>query len=1133
MIISLRHTLIFRTITLAIAALAAIAADAFPADFYASESVLSSGRWVKISVDESGLYQIPVATLRSWGFSDPSRVRIYGYGGRTIPNQITESNYVDDLPQVGAELTSAGLVFYAAGPESWVKSTGDNYRCDNSIYTTSGFYFLTESDAEASEMPSTGLGGGSSPVATACGRLRYEKDLVLAGEAGPLFVGDDLRSQSMRSYTFSTPGRVAGSDVWVETQVVHSHLGSTAELEQSVDETVFKDNVPATTDSHYIHGSLLTARHSWNPAQTDRFVLSLTYRPKRNSYTANLDYIAVNYTCHLALEGNGSMRFWSSDPRLAFEAGADLRIWDVTSPENVEKVNAAFEGGRHVWSVSRTGLREYVAWTPGAALPCPALVGTVANQNLHAATAAVDMIIVAPAAFTAVGQRLASIHAATDGLKAEVVDPALIYNEFSSGCPDVSGLRKYLKMRYDRSIAAGKPLRYVVLLGRSTLDNRAILASTRKFFPNTLPAWGGVTARQSLSDNESYLTDDFIAMLGDNSGSDLGLDDLSVAVGRIPMLSVEEGQSLLDKLENYLTRAPRASWKNRVLVMADDEDQGVHLRQAESMLANMAATPNQQHTFTKVYIDAWPRSNGTVPEARKLMFETLEDGAAWWIFTGHANNHSWTGEGMLTFTDINSLYLKRIPMLLASTCDFLRWDIETISGGEILYKEPSGGTIGMVSATRPVYISDNGYFLNAFGRHALERDDDGYLLTAGEIYRRTKNDIIDGSGRHSSNSNRLRFVFMGDPAMPLVTPSNIVRVETINDETVDGDSQPTMAAMSSSRISGSVTSPDGVVLTDFNGVMFIELYDALHSVTSLANGNGKEEIFDTMGDLLYKGSARVENGRFTAVVPMPPMIADNFREATMSLYARSDADGREAVGCERRFYVYGYEEAPEPDTEAPVISMLALNHEAFEDGATVNSSPVVLATVSDNVAINLSSTGVGHNMTITVDDKIVYSDVATFFTPSADARAAGTVCYELDPLADGPHTLRLRVFDTSGNYAEKSLSFNVDFKAIPLIFDVFTDASPAHTSASFYVRHDRPDDVVDVSVEVSDLMGRTVWTSSVKGMSDMNVSPALTWDLTDRSGRRVARGIYLYRASMVTSTGSVATATRRIAVAAP
>lgn len=55
------------------------------------------------------------------------------------------------------------------------------------------------------------------------------------------------------------------------------------------------------------------------------------------------------------------------------------------------------------------------------------------------------MIIIAAKAFQTQAERLAEEHRATDGLTVEVVDPQSIYNEFSSGAPDATAYRRFMK----------------------------------------------------------------------------------------------------------------------------------------------------------------------------------------------------------------------------------------------------------------------------------------------------------------------------------------------------------------------------------------------------------------------------------------------------------------------------------------------------------------------------------------------------------------------------------------------------------------------------------------------------------------------------------------------------------------
>ena len=102
----------------------------------------------------------------------------------------------------------------------------------------------------------------------------------------------------------------------------------------------------------------------------------------------------------------------------------------------------------------------------------------------------------------------------------------------------------------------------------------------------------------------------------------------------------------------------------------------------------------------------------------------------------------------------------------------------------------------------------------------------------------------------------------------------------------------------------------------------------------------------------------------------------------------------------------------------------------------------------------------------------------------------------------------------------------------PKIYDVYSDANPAVDQANFYLSHDQPDAMATVEVSVYNLMGRKLWSRTVTGRSDMFLTVPVTWNLCDASGRRVGRGIYLYRATITTDGQSYQTASRRIAVAA-
>ena len=143
-------------ITLCSMMLAAPCAGAFDLSTYAEKSVLADGRWVKVSVKTDGLYLLKAEDLRKWGFTDMSRVRVYGYGGRRISDYLTRDNYIDDLPMVQTVNTSAGVYFYGVGVTAWTTYNGVDFRPQNNPFSFAGYYYITENDEPLREISNSG-----------------------------------------------------------------------------------------------------------------------------------------------------------------------------------------------------------------------------------------------------------------------------------------------------------------------------------------------------------------------------------------------------------------------------------------------------------------------------------------------------------------------------------------------------------------------------------------------------------------------------------------------------------------------------------------------------------------------------------------------------------------------------------------------------------------------------------------------------------------------------------------------------------------------------------------------------------------------------------------------------------------
>ena len=172
------------------------------------------------------------------------------------------------------------------------------------------------------------------------------------------------------------------------------------------------------------------------------------------------------------------------------------------------------------------------------------------------------MVIITPREFIDAANNLANAHYTKDGLTTHVVTPDAIYNEFSSGTPDATAYRRFMKMFYDRAKDVGNAPKYLLLFGDGSFDNRQILkANTDKDIYRLLT----FQSKESFDDIKSYTTDDYFGLLDDEDGINILNNTLDIAIGRIPAHTKEQADGVVNKLIRYLNNDNLGYWKNRTV----------------------------------------------------------------------------------------------------------------------------------------------------------------------------------------------------------------------------------------------------------------------------------------------------------------------------------------------------------------------------------------------------------------------------------------------------------------------------------------------------------------------------------------------------------------------------------------
>lgn len=1108
---------------------------------YAAESVLNSGNWVKVKVTETGVYKISQSDIAKWGFSDISKIHIFGYGGSPV-TEILNDSFIDDLPQVPIFRSDNQIFFYAQSQETWstYNSSGLKYRQEQHPYSEAGYYFVTDKEFPDMLIENKGVGlkGDVAEVTTFTDRLFYEKELYSPGQTGRFLLGEDFKYNSSQNFKFTLTDYVEGTEVNALTTFAAKIMNGSGTLSFQQNGTNLaksaSDGISAVTAQAYEHVKTAETVKSFIP-NSNNLTYTVSLKNTGTLFTARLDYITINYTRRIHITGKELLFRGgnTSNTEMNFVVSGSsnkTHVWDVTNSSNPFDVAPTITGNMAKFTPANQGIREYVAFEPTSTFKAPEFVEKITNQNLHGLETP-DMVILTPKEFTTEAERVAQLHRTEDNMKVLVINHKDIFNEFSSGTPDAMAYRKFLKMLWDRGNATGESakLGYLLLFGRGSYDNRQITPVVKKSSYPMLLTW-----QTLIGDNEnsSYNTDDVFGFMEDGSGSSFRLNTLNLAIGRMPVKSVAEAKTVVDKLYRYVTKADFGSWKNNVLVIADDADGAEHMKQSDKCIYSMKRYGGDRYVYNHLYTDAFNSiSSGgrrAYPDARAKMFQKFNEGALWVNYIGHASPVGWTHEGLLNITDINNMYLNHYPLFYTATCEFTRWDSDNVLGGELMFLNGRGGAISLISTSRVVYISNNGILSGHIAGEVFKKDANGNYQRTGDI-------LKNGKNAYGKDDNKLRFSLTGDPAMRLSYPTYTIKLETVNGQEVTKEEKPTIKARENVTITGSVYDISGEKATGFNGIINPTLYDAEVSVETNGNGDsegkgGVKHVFYDRSNRLYIGQDSIKNGEFKLNISMPTEILNNYSPAMFSFYAY-DENGIEANGGSENIYVYGYDESAKPDTEGPVIDYLVLNASSFKNGDTVNESPMLIASFHDESGINVSTSGIGHQMTVLIDDADLYSDGVQYYTPSSGDSKGGTVNYPLSNLSAGNHKLRFKVWDTANNSSESTIEFNVQPGMKPDLYEVYSTSNPASVQADFYLKHNRPDALIVVTISVYDLGGKEVWSHTETGKSDFFTSFPITWDLKDNAGRRVNRGIYVYRAGISTDGVQEATKSKKIAVA--
>lgn len=1110
-----------RPIIIAIAAIlgAVPAARAFTASVWPDRSPLSSGLWVRVTTSAEGIYQLSHERLREMGFSDPSRVRVWGVDHYELSRNAFSKELAAGMIAVPSMHTADGrLLFYGQGEARLsVNTTGlstQGFTYARNYYERASSYLLSDA-AEAPDMDVAAWAAPQTrtPLTSHLHMELCEEELSRAVEGGVLAQGRKYAGGDLIPFTFRVRNWEAGAvdSLALFSYVVDVNSTSSTQMSTVLPENVRRvkaQNLSATNVEFPVifsecRGSLWFAPRFGKTYADEEITIEVKV-PSRQFNMVAADRAMIAYP--------RANRFDDSDPSLVMVLGErnksygqeirfdgaepDMCLWLVDDLRRVVSLESkvSTEGGASVsFTLPRTCARA-VAFEPGRTFPEPAVTGAVPSSNL-AGTPVPDLLIVTTDALLPQARELADLHRTHQGLDVVVATQKQISAEFCSGGFHAMGTRLAAKMFYDRDPAKFK---YLLLYGPSYSDQRGI---ENKLDFETLACYETDNEKYCMNSVKCYVSDNYFGMLADGYVHEkMASQPTRVAVGRVSARMASQAAGYNDKVRRWFLNPPTPAVYSSAVLVSGGLNKNSHVEHCLEVQKGMSEIKSD-FTFTQVPVKVYPASaDGSCTTHHNVMMEALRRGAGYFSYSGHGSINFIDNLSLLDTRAVTTEEYEYPPFTVLSSCAQFGFDGLGSSLLESMVLFPRGGSIAGVAASREVYLNYNQLTCLAVAQ-AYASASPG--ATVGSVYLDARRRILSKVSGSSIPGyepdelvNNMSYNLAGDPAMPLTVPTCMIRLNT----------ELAFTPLEESEVVGFICLPDGTPDTSFEGTVHITVFDGAHTVTTHADGEADfvPLDFEMENDVLGTATATVSRGEFSVrmVLPEPFYSAPDYRMVLSAVRSGSSEDG--AIGTARVPVAALPADRPGEEQSPRILCMYA-DSPSFSSGDEVSPVFTLYAEIdAGSSGIKYATAGISPRTTLMLDGTMPFSGLEGHISRRDDGTYL--LAMPMTEVGDGYHNLDLTVANNAGRIARATLDVMAVTRNLGGAVKVEEEAVRDRALISL--------DGTDATVTrlfITDASGATVYTAEAPALP-------LDWNLAATDGTALPDGEY--RVRMLLHSGS-------------
>ncbi len=1106
-------------------------------------SVLSSGKWYRFYVQNSGVFKITKSFLNSLGFStdgvDPRTIKIYGNGGRMIP-LMNNVPYPMDLAENAIQVIGEAdgsfdnddyILFYAEGMDNW--SVENNTHLN--LYADKSYYYINVDGGLGKRIaPFTDATGTISTVLTTFDDYQFhEKDLTNIGRLGRVWFGEPFDVDNNQDFSFNFPNIVTTLPATISL-----HFGGSSIVATKFNTTVNGQSLnPANLSVVLLNSALVASDASLqaNVPAAQTINVNLTFDdggvPTSKGY---LDFIKIK--AKSTLTGYGKQFRFQYD-NAATQTGvvqyqftnsnSIKQVWDITDIYNVTAM-ANPSSNNFSFKANLGTAEKYIAvdendyYAPGKDTQT-----TIANQNLKGTIfnnaqnnfQDIDYLIITPSSLNAQAEKLANFHRNYSGLNVKVINLDPIYQEFGGGKQDIGAIRNFIKYVYQNASSAAARVKYVNLFGDASFDFKNRIPNNT----NIVPIFQSLESR--YHSGSSFASDDYFVLMDPLEGDPLGAYGIDIAVGRMLVSSQEQADQMVNKVIEYHDIKSYGSWRNNYVAIADDPSSDParsgdkELQFYQNRLADIIYAQKPFINVKKMLIDSYVQETtaggSRFPQVNIDIRNDFEKGALVFNYLGHGGEDGLAEERIWDkFDGYNFINQYKYPLFITITCEFTRFDNPyRPTAGEYTYWNPSGGAISMITTTREIGQGGAQTFNDILSSRLFSYGSDTYTSIA-EALRLAKNDAND-------RGTTQVVLYLGDPALMLAIPRPKVVLTKVNDVPI---SQPIadLQALAYVKLSGEVQFDNGVTDASYNGDLTVNVFDKDINRATLGNDGADALIsinpqvtaptmpFATLGETIFRGNASVTNGQFEFGFVVPKDIKIALGNGRVSFYAKRNQIILDKTGYNLNIKVGGINANAVADVIPPKIH-LYMNDETFINGGITDQSPYFLAFLDDEHGINTAS-GIGHDIVAILDGDIANPYILNdYYETELNNYTKGKIRFPFRNLSLGLHTIVFKAWDVYNNYVSAEIQFVVVSDQEVTLTNVLNYPNPFVNYTQFWFTHNKPYEPLEVQVQILTITGKIVKTINQFVTTEGFLSRDITWDGKDDYGDRIGKGVYVYK----------------------